>query len=171
MSAKSVKINLAQIEKFSDIASKILNLEEEIQCVREQLETINQMLYDQCEIIEQYEHEFKSRNNELFNALRLEQLELDEAKELAKLIVKSENPATESIAELLSAIYGKLVKAEELEHKNSSIPKMCFKDDIDNRIVANSKQIRAELKELNTRYNELGTKFVSFKACFMKPGV
>jgi hypothetical protein len=101
---------------------KILEKEDEILILREQLETLKQELLCECELTNFYrqqlkdtEDELRSTNQELCNALMLDTVSLNSAKALAKTILKSEKSASESLAELLSAIYGSQVLPEELE--------------------------------------------------------
>ncbi|MEW5858628.1 MAG: hypothetical protein AB1861_14775 [Cyanobacteriota bacterium] len=54
-------------------------------------------------------------NQELCAVFRIKQLALNEAKELTKNILASQNITGESLCELLSAIYGTPVKADELQ--------------------------------------------------------
>ena len=133
MSDKSSNLNLeSHLEKRSDfIDMKILEKSEEILILREQLETLKQELLCECELTNFYrqqlkdtEDELRSTNQELCNALMLERVSLDSAKELAKTILKSKKSASESLAELLSAIYGPQVLPEELEQIGVNIAKV-----------------------------------------------
>jgi len=72
--------------------------------------------------VEEYAQEFtythskmSMLNHELQNVLRLEQLNVDKAKLLARSILSSDKSISESLAELLSGIYGILVTADDLE--------------------------------------------------------
>lgn len=97
--------------------------EDEVEILREQVERQKQQLRYALQLTEEYrqeleltEHELMLVQQELSTLLMSSvKLELDEAKELAKTILKSNKSASESLAELLSVIYGCEVKPEELE--------------------------------------------------------
>jgi len=99
-----------------------LALEHTVELLREQIETLNQELQHERQLVEEYAQELTYThsemgilNHELQNVFRLEKLKVDKAKLLALSILSSDKSISESLAELLSGIYGILVTADDLE--------------------------------------------------------
>jgi predicted nucleic acid-binding Zn-ribbon protein len=99
-----------------------LALEHTVEILREQIETLNQELQYERQLVEEYAQELTYThsemgmlNHELQNVSRLEKLKVDKAKLLALSILSSDKSISESLAELLSGIYGILVTADDLE--------------------------------------------------------
>lgn len=114
-------------EKRNFSTDKPLEIEQTAELLREQVETLRQQLEYERQIVEQYQQELLCTNDEmsiinkeLQNALRLEKLKLDKAMRLAQHLSSSHQSTSESLAELLSAIYGVLVTADDLEQKTNS---------------------------------------------------
>ncbi len=95
-------------------SNKLLTLEDEIDILREQIESLKQLLHHQNEKLQETEQELKHTNHELAAALNSEQLTLDEAKALAKNILTINKPPRDVLAEFLSSFYNYPVKAEQL---------------------------------------------------------
>lgn len=100
---------------------RITEKDAEISLLRKQLETLKQELYCECQLTQIYREELKDTKgelrcleNELSTVLTSEILGLDQAKELAKIILKRKMYVSESLAKLLSAIYESTVKSGEL---------------------------------------------------------
>lgn len=103
-------------------ADEILKIEQEAEILREQVETLKQELQYECQLGEQYQQEIVCTNlemsiinRELQEVHRLEKLKLDEAKRLAQNLLFNHKSTSESLAELLSAIYDVSVTAEQLK--------------------------------------------------------
>ena len=132
---------------------EILAAFEEIKFLREQVEFLRELvesqklhLQEKENQLQEVEEELKATNKDLHIALwldascpfwgnlhleNLENLTLFEAKEVAKTILKSEKLKSESIAELLTLIYGKKVKPEELQQTDRlSLQRNALKKDI-----------------------------------------
>ncbi|MEI2583358.1 hypothetical protein [Scytonema sp. PRP1] len=132
---------------------EILPAFEEIKFLREQVEFLRELVESQKlylqhkeNQLQELEQELKMTNEELFTALtldascpfrgnlrlkNLECLTLFEAKEVAKTILKSEKLKSESVAELLTVIYGEKVKPEELQQTDRlSLQRNPLKKDI-----------------------------------------
>lgn len=90
-------------------------IEDAVELLREQVESLKQELHYKELELQHIQQELIYTNQELCAVLRIKQLTLDEAKELAKSILASQNITGESLCELLSAIYGTPVKAYELQ--------------------------------------------------------
>ena len=194
---KSTKLNGdRRITESKDLeASEKPEIEDTVDLLCEQLETLNQLLeWKQLEL-DQIKQELNYTNKELCAALNREWLTLDEAKELVKKILVSKKPHSQSLAKLLSTIYSSTVKASELEQIDTSNSITPLTSHVDNCLLngcekfrsmmpvlrkqaaetrAKSRMLRkqacevkAELKELKAQFNALGTEFVSFPAYFM----
>ncbi|MBD1905816.1 hypothetical protein NDI37_09320 [Funiculus sociatus GB2-A5] len=90
-------------------------IEDAVELLQEQVESLKQELHYKELELQQIQQELIFTNQELCAVLTVKQLTLDEAKELAKNILASQNITGESLCELLSAIYGTPVKADELQ--------------------------------------------------------
>lgn len=144
-------------------------LHEQIEFSHEQIETLNLELRYKEQQIQQIEQELTDTNRDLSDVLMSQNLEFGEAKQLAQKILNSNKSASESLAELLTAIYGCATKSEELEHldslsviTNSSISAETA------QMVAHLKEITAYLKQLHTQYKDLHSQFASLKNNFFE---
>ena len=90
-------------------------IEDAVELLQEQVESLKQELHYKELELQQIQQELIFTNQELCAVLTVKQLTLNEAKELAKNILASQNITGESLCELLSAIYGTPVKADELQ--------------------------------------------------------
>jgi chromosome segregation ATPase len=90
-------------------------IEDAVELLQEQVESLKQELHYKELELQQIQQELIFTNQELCAVLTVKQLTLNEAKELAKNILASQNITSESLCELLSAIYGTPVKADELQ--------------------------------------------------------
>ncbi len=139
--------------------------EDEVEILREQVESQKQQLRYALQLTEEYRQELELTEHELMLVQRelctllmsSVKLELDEAKELAKTILKSNKSTSESLAELLSVIYGSQVKPEEFEQIDSSITINPLKTAEANRVAAQNNEHKA-------MYKDLGVRFIGFKA-------
>ena len=86
--------------------------------VKEQVETLKQKLHHQDQELQEIEQELRLTNRELYVALSGQSLTLAQAKKLAQNILVSEQPASQSLAKLLSAIYSSPIGTDELEPKD-----------------------------------------------------
>ncbi len=97
------------------------------------------------------------KQEELRTALSRERLTLEQAKELAKTILASEKPPRESLAQLLSAIYGETVEALELGQRQMQPLK------ISHSRMADLERFFAERTSWNAQVNEFRTEVVEFR--------
>jgi|SRR5919199_2990852 hypothetical protein len=131
---------------------QLLELKEQLRYANQEIECMNQELQD---MYYQSPTAFSSKC-----------LTLDEAKKLALIILASEKPTQDSLAQLLSAIYGSTVELWELEQRPTPSPielNPTIRSDID-RSFAEYKQLKVQFKELGTRYVTLKAVFNKFKA-------
>lgn len=103
-------------------AYNLLALQQEAEIRQEQIKSLQQELLEQQQLVQKLEQELREVNNNLlvmnaeFMAVFCSQpIPFDQAKEVAKTILASHQSIGESLAQLLSAIYGVSVEAWELE--------------------------------------------------------
>ena len=103
-------------------AYELLTLEQEAEICREQLKTLKQELeYERQRAEEYYQEllyansEIETLNRELLGEFSVKRVKLAQAKQLARNILSSRQFTSNSLAELLSAIYDVKVTADELE--------------------------------------------------------
>jgi septal ring factor EnvC (AmiA/AmiB activator) len=153
-------------KKVANEANAVEACQEEIGVLREQVESQHQDLVYRNQQVQAIEEELKATNQELYAincelnaALLSECMTLSKAKKLAKTLVASERPIRESLAELLSAIYGIRVAPQELEKETTD-------DSVSSSRRAKENQFSSEYVEVQSRFHELGARFVAFKAQF-----
>ena len=83
-------------------------LHEQIEFWRKLVESLNLELHDKEQQLQAIEQELNYTNKELCSALMFERVNLAEAKELSKTILKNNKSASQSLADVLSAIYGRV---------------------------------------------------------------
>lgn len=110
-----------KVKCLSEIENEVEVLHEQIESQKQQLRYTLQLTEEYRQELELTEHEWVLVQQELCTLLMSSvKLELNEAKELAKTILKSHKFDNQSLAELLSAIYDSQVKPEELEQIDRS---------------------------------------------------
>ena len=132
-----------ELKESGDLdADQIRKLEDTIELLSEQIESLKQQLRCECELTEVYlrelrdtERELRYANLELCAACMLETLGLDEAKELASSIVKSNKSVGESLAKLLSAIYNSPVKPSNLGYIEGFRFRKSSKNQLEKQVV------------------------------------
>ncbi len=150
-----IRKTLNIIKKGEDYVQEKLNtndtlaLEHTVELLREQIETLNQELQYERQLVEEYAQELaythsemSMLNYELQNVFRLEKLKVDKAKLLARSILSSDKSTSESLAELLSGIYGILVTADDLEQIKQKLTRRTpytFKQGVKATLSLNSK--------------------------------
>jgi uncharacterized coiled-coil DUF342 family protein len=170
-------------EKLLAAFEEINFLPEQVEFLRELVDSQNQRLQHKNQHLQELQQELKATNQELCVALLMPEvnfpcwsnlsleglahLTLFEAKELAKTILKTQKCASESVAELLTIIYGEEVKPEELQkidrltvQTNPSKNHLCQKN------FAESNQLRTNSKQLAERSKELACGFVTFQTYY-----
>jgi chromosome segregation ATPase len=110
-------------------AYEVLTLQHEAEILREQVESLKHELEYKNQLIEECKQELQdasfeieSLNCELQDIYNLKLLKLDEAKRLARNMLSHGRCTSESLAELLSAMYCVVVTADELEPIAQSTP-------------------------------------------------
>ncbi len=117
----SIKTSKSNQEKDAD-DYQILALEQTIEILQEQIETLKQELQYEQQLVEEYDQELRYTHSEMSvlncevqNLYNLEKLNFAKAKFFAQSILNSDKSISESLAQLLSGIYGVLVTADDLE--------------------------------------------------------
>lgn len=113
----------SQLQKQVTISAyELLTIEQEAEICREQLETLKQELEYEHQRAEGYyqelvyaNSEIETLNSELLGEFSVKRVKLAQAKQLARNILSSRQFTSNSLAELLSAIYDVKVTADELE--------------------------------------------------------
>lgn len=163
----------SHMEEYSTAVDQIKIMEENNAILLEQLKSLNLENQYKDYQLKLTENELEYTNQELCDALSLQKIEFAQAKEMARLLLESDNYTTETLVVLLNNIYGDLLKPEELEpmkkqeNKNPYREKS-LKGDKDNIRVANFKEIIQKTQEIKERYKDNGIKYVSFKARFLR---
>jgi chromosome segregation ATPase len=159
------KRNVSQ-KKVANDADAVEACQEEIGVLREQVESQQQGLLYKNQQLQAIEEELKFTNQELYTinrelnaALSSECITLSKAKELAKTLLVSEQPLRESLAQLLSSIYGIRVDPHELGTKTTD-------ESVSFSRGAKENQFSSEYGEVQIRFHELGARYVAFKAQF-----
>lgn len=153
----------------SQSENEIEILSEELEILKHELDNERQLTKAYYQEVKLLEDELSATNRELCAALMAQKLELDDAKELAKSIAKNNNSLRESLAKLISAIYGSPVKPDQVGgiYKSRSTISHLINDECD-RIVAKSIELKEQSALLKTNCKELGARFVEFKAHYLK---
>lgn len=154
-------------EAKTTASKQIEILREQLEFCQELVESLNLELVCHQQEQQELEQELVHTNSELCEALMSERICLEEAKAIAETIVKSKKSVSESLSELLSAIYGSPVELAELAI-NKLILKTPLRSADINNIVKNSRELREHSKQNHAHFKELGFQFVSFKARYMK---
>lgn len=169
---------LKEILNTKHSTAKALNFpEENLMLLHEQVESLKQLLHNEHQITEQYRQELTYANHELnlmnrelttLSISSLELLKIDKAKKLTKIILRSKKFTSESLAQLLTAIYSFEVKPHELEPaREPRLESIPSKKNETRRLSENYHKIRDEFNELKVRYDEVCHSFISFKAHFV----
>ncbi|KAB8318027.1 hypothetical protein SD81_022665 [Tolypothrix campylonemoides VB511288] len=173
-------------ERLLAAFEEIKFLREQVEFLCELVESQNLILQEKEEQLEEVQEELKATNEDLHIAwvdascpfwgnLHLENLEyltLLEAKELAKTFLTSETLKSESVAELLTLIYRQKMKLEELKQTDkSNLQRNSLNNDVNDEIIARSREVRTHSKRLREGYKELGCRFLTFKAIFTEINV
>jgi phosphatidate phosphatase PAH1 len=100
---------------------ELLKIEQEAKILSEQIDTLTQELEHERQRVEGYHQELvytnqemRLLNGELQDVLRFERMKLKQAQQLGTNILSTHQSSSECLAQLLSSLYGVVVKAEEL---------------------------------------------------------
>lgn len=142
-------------------AEEVLNIPEEVEFLFEQvksqklyLQYLEQQLQQIQEELTYTNQEMEYMNSELSSIFSSLPMTLDQAKESAKTILASQKPTRESLAQLLSAIYGSVVEPWELglrERPPLMNPNLKIRAELD-AFSAKRKQLQAEMLQLKALF-------------------
>jgi septal ring factor EnvC (AmiA/AmiB activator) len=146
-----------------DFREEVEFMSEQIQSQKLYLKYLEQQLQQLQEELSDTNQEMEYINSELCSIFSSLPMTLDQAKESAKTILASQKPTRESLAQLLSAIYGSIVEPWELglrESPPSININLKIRAEID-ALSARRKQLKAERKQLKAEMLQLKTLFAS----------
>ncbi|GAB1542839.1 hypothetical protein NUACC21_55130 [Scytonema sp. NUACC21] len=185
------------IESLDMHSGERSGIEDTVELLYEQIETLKQLLYYKELELQEIEQELRDTNENLCAALNSPRLPLDEAKELVKTILPTKKPIREILATLLSGIYNSTVKPSELgqEGQSNYIKLLSYSPDdcrlTDNNVyqtkimatavrkqaaeirakskmlIEQAREVRSQYRDAKAQFIELGIKFVGFQASFI----
>jgi hypothetical protein len=134
-------------------------MEEEIEILYEQVESLKQLLHHENQLRNYYMQELDNvnkelewMNDEIYNLIKAKTLPLDEALEFAKSIVGKKQSLSESLDELLKAIYKYPVKINEFEEIDGLSVRSKS-----NEVVAQGHEIQAQSVEIRANSSQIMT--------------
>lgn len=137
----------------------IRKMEEEIEILYEQGESLKQLLHHENQLTNYYMQELDTTNQELewmndeiSNLIKSKRLTLDEALELAKSIAGKNKSVSESLDELINAIYKYPVEINEFEE----IDDLSVRSE-SNKVVAQGHEIQAQSVEIRANSSQIKT--------------
>lgn len=139
----------------------------EIECERaeswrEQVEQLKQEL-------QELKQELRYTNQDLCDALLSQGLQFEAMKQLAQRILTTNASRGESLAQMLSAIYHRVVKPEELEQvAQSSLPTESSIGATSHQTVDHARENREYSQQLRNQYKKFGFRFIAFKSNFQR---
>jgi septation ring formation regulator EzrA len=157
--------NNCNVEKSLD-ESKIREMEEDLELLREQVESLKQLLRHENEVTNYYieelaqtKQELEWMNQELNNLVALNTQLVDEAEEFAHSRVENKKSVSESVAELGSGIDGSLLKVNDSKLIDGS----SVRSKSDN-LVAQSHKIKAQSHKIMARSSQIASKLENITA-------
>jgi hypothetical protein len=153
---------LALQEQIEILQEMVENQNRYLDYLQQQLLVLTQELTDANQQMEYFNQEIQDMYSQGCAALNSKNLTLDGAKEIAKTILASEKSTIDSLALLLSEIYGSPVESWELEQRQTPSPielNPTIRNDIDGFDAS---------EKLRLQCTKLGIRFVALKARFNK---
>lgn len=149
---------------------KIREVEEEIELLHEQVESLKreqqnayELTHECLQEVEDTNKELELMNQEILNLINSQRLPIEQAKQWAKNIIENNASLSESLSELLSAIYGYPVNLNESEKIKSS----SFRSEVDNFKVQ-SREIKAKSEQIITHSTKIRARSCEITACSQK---
>ena len=157
--------NHFNVEKSLD-ESKIREMEEELELLREQVDSLKQLLRHENQVTNYYRQELAQTkqelewmNEELNNLVASNTQSVDEAEEFAHSRVENKKSVSESIAELGSGIDGSPLKVNDSRLIDGSIVRSKS-----HNVVAQSRKIKAQSHKIRARSSQIAIKFENLTA-------
>jgi septation ring formation regulator EzrA len=151
--------NHCNVEKSWD-ENKIWEMEEEIELLREQVESLKQLLRHENQVTNYYiqeladtKQELEWMNQELNNLVASNTQSVDEVEEFAQSRVENKKTVRESIADLGSGIDGSPLQVNDSKPIGSSI----VRSESDN-VVAQFRKIKAQSNKIRARSSQIASK-------------
>lgn len=151
--------NHFNLEKSLD-ENKIWEMEEEIELLREQVESLKQVLRHENQVTNYYiqeladtKQELEWMNQEINNLVASNTQSVDETEEFAQSRFENKETVRESTAELGSGIDGSPLKVNDSKPIDSSI----VRSESDN-VVAQFRKIKAQSDKIRARSSQIATK-------------
>lgn len=161
--------------RVSETDPSLLAAQEEIEFLREQLESYRQLiknlhseLDERQQQIKELEEELAQTNKELCQALMSHHQEIAQVKQVARQIANRKSSVSASLAALINSTYGCAMPAEALEGEKSTANTVLLPSTVYQQILANSRNLKNHSLQLSIQFKELGLQFVSKKASFLR---
>ncbi|OKH51582.1 hypothetical protein NIES2101_17560 [Calothrix sp. HK-06] len=143
---------------------QILN-ETELKAAREEIEFLHELIKSQKFIIDDLEKELVKDSQKL--ELKIEELNrflisgvcFDEAKAIAKQLLKDEKNSSVLVAKLLSIIYNVPLEAIKIQ----GTLELGLES---NQVIAQLKEVKQNFQKMHDKYIELGCQFFAFRIIF-----
>ncbi|KAF3887666.1 MULTISPECIES: hypothetical protein [Nostocales] len=160
------------IYENSDDSKEIESLREEVEFLHELVDSLQLLLLNVEQQLQEVSSELVETNRELMTAFSTQlyaHLKFEDAKKLASTLLTSKKSARASLAELLTAIYGLKVNPDELSQTDKLSTRVnSLNYDALHKMLARSKELKAQSKQLRVTYKEVGARFITFKAHYKK---
>ncbi|GJD17743.1 hypothetical protein RIVM261_026990 [Rivularia sp. IAM M-261] len=143
---------------------ELLAAREEIEFLHQLIETQNSYIYNLENELLEVNQELEVVNDELAKTL-MSGVSFDEAKAIARTMLNSSECNSELVENLLNIIYGLSEEPEKLKEKvKLNIEMSQVNNQLTNKIITQSRELRNNFKEIQSRYQELGYIFITVKA-------
>jgi hypothetical protein len=173
------------IESLDDYSDKKLEIEEKVELLYEQIESLKLLLYDKELEVQEIREQLDYTSMDLCAAFKLPELPFDEAKAIARTILKNQNSINQALAHILSNIYNSTVKPLELEPtEESNSVKPLISAPAQYKLTNNNAdkikamevrkravEIRAKSKLLRERAGEIQSQFRKTQAEWVELGI
>lgn len=126
-------------------------LQEEVEFLREQVESLQLELRHTKQQLQETDQELRYVNHELHTALKSGQPTHEQAKQLAKVVLVSQKPTRESLAELLSTLYNSTIEPWELGWNQSPNSRRAEPE----RVIAERAELKAQRVQIIGQFNRL----------------
>ncbi|RUT09620.1 hypothetical protein DSM106972_001150 [Dulcicalothrix desertica PCC 7102] len=160
---KKCKINDKEVIN-EESNEELLAAREEIEFLHQLIETQNSHIYNLENQLLEVNQELEVINDELAKTL-MAGVSFDEAKAIAKTMLNSSECTSELVEKLLNIIYGVSEEPQELKEKVKFNIKMSqVNNQLTNKIITQSRELKNSSTQIRSQYQELGCRFITFKA-------
>lgn len=134
-------------------------LQEEVEFLHEQVESLQLELRHTKQQLQETDQELRYVNHELHTALKSGQSTHEQAKQLAKVVLVSQKPTRESLAELLSNLYDSTIEPWELGWSQSPTSRRAEPE----RVFAKRAELKAQRVQILGQFNKLQSQVTRLK--------